>query len=125
MAEDANKVLLLQKWKILRQCLMTLMNGANCLVSLPAADHVSHCELLIEQIRDFFTKLNEIDGKLEALFTPEQAEQEFETVLEYQDHVTTRLCLLRKQSAHQPPMTRTASSSRDSPIRTHVIRTDT
>ncbi|XP_064469379.1 uncharacterized protein LOC135384060 [Ornithodoros turicata] len=101
--EQATKSLLLSKRKSLRQRLTTVLNEAERLLETTdvPADHAGRCELLTERIMTFATSLEEVDRNLETLFTVEQADAEFDKVLEYQDRVASTSCLLRRSLVPQ------------------------
>ncbi|XP_064475931.1 uncharacterized protein LOC135389826 [Ornithodoros turicata] len=102
--EQATKSLLLSKRKSLRQRLTTVLNEAERLLETTdvPADHAGRCELLTKRIKTFATSLDEVDRNLETLFTVEQADAEFDKVLEYQDRVASISCLLRRSLVPQP-----------------------
>ncbi|XP_064481411.1 uncharacterized protein LOC135394547 [Ornithodoros turicata] len=102
--EQATKSLLLSKRKSLRQRLTTVLNEAERLLETTdvSADHAGRCELLTERIKTFATSLDEVDINLETLFTVEQADAEFDKVLEYQDRVASISCFLRRSLVPQP-----------------------
>ncbi|XP_064469585.1 uncharacterized protein LOC135384309 [Ornithodoros turicata] len=101
--ESTSRVFLLQKRKSFRQRLTTVLNEAEQAMQVVkiSQDHTTRCEVLLERIVKFSASLDDVDRKLEPMFTVEEVEAELERMIDYQDRVTTITCLLKKHIVAQ------------------------
>ncbi|XP_064462818.1 uncharacterized protein LOC135373650 [Ornithodoros turicata] len=101
--ESTSRVFLLQKRKSFRQRLTTVLNEAEQAMQVVGSsqDPTTRCEVLLERIVKFSASLDDVDRKLESMFTVEEVEAELERMIDYQDRVTTITCLLKKHIVEQ------------------------
>ncbi|KAH6947372.1 hypothetical protein HPB50_018527 [Hyalomma asiaticum] len=107
MSSPTEKMEILKKCKVIRSQVTRFTNDADKLLSSTSAIDLDEVSALIERLRLVERQLKDTDTAIEPHLKEEDAEAEYETVLEYSDRIATYIVRLelRKNSASQKETT--------------------